>query len=115
MAQAVYLQTALTLLVAGLAALIGGLHAALSVALGGLACAVPNALFAARLFVDGRRPRGATFHGLFIGEAVKLAATVALLFLIAKTYRDVNWLALIVGIMAAQSYFLAFIFGRFRA
>jgi ATP synthase protein I len=115
MARAVYLQTALTLVVAGLAAIIGGRHAALSAALGGLACALPNALFALRLFADSRRPGGATFHGFFIGELVKLAATVVLLFLIARMVRDLDWLALIVGIIAAQSYFLAFIFGRFRA
>lgn len=114
MAKAVYLQTALTLVVAGLAAILGGKNAALSVALGGLACVLPNALFAARLFADSRRLGGATFHGLFIGELVKLAATVVLFFLIARVYRDVNWPALIVGIIAAQSYFLAFIFGRFR-
>ena len=71
-------------------------------------------MFAARLFADSRRPGGASFHGLFIGELIKLAATVVLLFLIARIYRDVNWLALIIGIIAAQSYFLAFLFGRFR-
>jgi ATP synthase protein I len=114
MARAVYVQAALTLVVAALAAIIGGRHAALSAALGGLACAVPNALFALRLFVDSRRPGGATVHGFFIGELAKLAATVVLLFLIARVYRDVNWVALIVGIIAVQSYFLAFIFGRFR-
>jgi ATP synthase protein I len=114
MAKAVYVQTALTLVAAALAAILGGRHAALSAALGGLACAVPNALFALRLFVDSRRPGGATVHGFFIGEFAKLAATVVLLFLIARVYRDVNWLALIVGIIAVQSYFLAFIFGRFR-
>ncbi|MEO8937859.1 MAG: ATP synthase subunit I [Burkholderiaceae bacterium] len=114
MARAVYLQAALTLMVAALAALIGGRNAALSAALGGLACVVPNGLFAARLFADSRRPGGATVYGVFIGEFVKLAATVVLLFVVARLYREVNWLALIVGIIAAQSYFLAFIFGRFR-
>ena len=113
MAIAVLLQVLVTLVVAGLAAIWGGIDAALSAALGGLACVVPNALFAVRLHIETRRPGGVTAHGFFVGEFVKVATTVTLLVLIAHNYRGLNWLALIVGvIVAVKSYFLMFVFVR---
>ena len=113
MVKAVFLQAAMTLVVAVIAALLGGPVAALSAVLGGLACVLPNALFALRLAVETRRPGGATMHGFFIGEFAKLAATVLLLFGVASFYRDLNWLAFIVGFIAVlKSYFLMFLFGR---
>ncbi len=116
MVQAVFLQAVMTLAVAIIAAMIGGLHAAASAALGGLACLVPSALFAFRLAIETRRPGGATVHGFFIGEFMKVAATLLLLFGVASVYRNLNWLALIVGFIAAlKSYFLIFLFGRSRA
>ena len=116
MVQAVLLQVVMTLVVAIVAAMIGGVHAAISAALGGLACVVPSALFAFRLAIETRRPGGATVHGFFIGEFVKVVATLLLLFVVASLYRDLNWLALIVGFIAAlKSYFLIFLFGRSRA
>jgi ATP synthase protein I len=106
----------MTLTVAVLAGLLGGGHAALSAALGGLACVVPNALFALRLYVESRRPGGATMHGFFIGEFAKIAATVLILFLIVRVYHRLDWLALLVGYIAVlKSYFLRFVFRRHRA
>ena len=103
---------AMTLVVALLAAAMGGFHAALSAALGGLACVLPSALFALRLTIETRRPGGATVHGFFIGEFAKLGATVLMLFGVAALYPELNWLALIVGFIAAlKSYFLIFLFG----
>ena len=113
MAIAVLLQVIVTLVVAGLAAIWGGVDAALSAALGGMACVVPNALFAVRLQIETRRPGGATVHGFFVGEFVKVATTVALLVLIAHNYRGLDWLAFIVGVIVAlKSYFLMFVFVR---
>lgn len=113
MAIAVLLQVFATCVVAGLAAIWGGLDAALSAALGGMACIVPNALFAVHLQIETRRPGGATVRGFFVGEFVKIAATVALLVLIAHNYRGLNWLALIIGVIVAlKSYFLMFVFVR---
>jgi ATP synthase protein I len=112
-AKAIALQLFVTLVVAMVAAMVGGAHAAASAALGGMACVVPNALFAWRLSIEMRRPGGATVQGFFVGEFVKLAATVVLLFVIASVVRDLNWLALLVGFVAAlKSYFLMFLFGQ---
>jgi ATP synthase protein I len=115
MANAVFLQAAMTLLVAALAALVGGLPAALSALAGGLACVVPNALFALRLYWESKRRGGATVQGFFVGEFTKLVATVLILFGVARGYHELNWLALIVGFIAVlKSYFLMFLFGRAR-
>ena len=112
MVKTVQLQAAMTVTVALLAAVVGGFHAALSAMLGGLACLVPSGLFALRLALETRRSGGATVHGFFVGEFVKLAVTVLMLFAIANFYRDLNWLALIVGFIAAlKSYLLIFLFG----
>ena len=116
MAKAVVLQAAMAAIVTALAALLAGFHAAISAALGGLACLIPNALFALRLAVETRRPGGATVSGFFVGEFAKLAGTVLILFGIASVYRDLNWLALIVGFIAVlKSYFLIFLFEARRA
>ncbi len=116
MAYAVLLQAVMTLVIAGLAALVAGSHAAMSALFGGLACVVPNALFAWRLAWDARRPGGATMQAFFVGEFVKLATTVAILFAVARLYRGLVWPALIIGFIAVlKSYFLMFVLGRRRA
>jgi ATP synthase protein I len=91
--------------------MIGGHRAALSSLLGGLACALPNGLFALHLAWLGRvpRPRGvdsgsgrATAYALALlaGEFLKVLLTIGLLILIARTVRDLVWSALIVGVSA---------------
>jgi ATP synthase protein I len=115
MANAIYLQAAMTLIVVAIAAVIGGSHAALSAGIGGLACLVPSALFAMRLAWESRRPGGATLHGFFVGEFAKLAFTMAILFIAARVYRELNWPALVVGLIAVlKSYFLMFLFSPAR-
>ena len=115
MANAVLLQLVMTLIIAAGAAMLGGSHAAVSAALGGLVCVVPNALFALRLHVESRRPGGATMHGFFIGEFAKIAATVLLMFAIVRVYQELHWLAFLVGYIAVlKSYFLMFMSGRHR-
>ena len=107
MARVVFLQFFTTLVVAALAWAVSGQVAAVSALLGGLACAVPNGLFALRLALAGRRGEASPI-GFLLGEFVKVVATVALLVLIAKTVKDLNWLALIVAIIAVlNSYVLA--------
>jgi ATP synthase protein I len=115
MANAVILQTVMTSIVAALAAMLGGRNAALSALIGGLACLVPNALFALRLAAESRRPGGATVHGFFIGEFAKLVGTVLILFTAARFYRGLDWLALIVSLIAvSHSYVLMFVLNRRR-
>jgi ATP synthase protein I len=81
-----------------------GHRAAVSSLLGGLACTLPNGLFAlnlARLSRD-RGTAGAKPYAfaLLFGEFIKVVLTVALLVLIARTVREVVWPALLVAVVA---------------
>ena len=100
-----------SLLVAAGAWLIGGYRAAVSSLLGGLACALPNGLFALNLAWLGHMRRAhavddgsgrATAYAvaLLVGEFLKVVLTIGLLVLIAWTVRDVVWSALIVAVSA---------------
>lgn len=107
MARMVLLQLAAVLLVALIAALIGGLPSGISALLGGLCCAIPNALFAARLYISVLKPGGANPVTFFIGEFVKIAATIALMIAVVSLYHDLHWVAFIAGIVVTlKSYFI---------
>jgi ATP synthase protein I len=107
MLRLVLLQLVTTVIVSGIAGLLGGIHALLSALLGGLCCVVPNGLFALRLFASTRKPGAANPMTFFIGEFIKIALTLAMLFAVAWLYRDLNWLALIAAfIVALKSYII---------
>lgn len=100
-------QLASTIVAAAIAGWLAGIHGLLSALLGGLCCVLPNGLFALRLFANAQRLGAANPMSFFIGEFIKIALTVALLAATAWLYRDLNWLALIVGfIVALKSYFI---------
>jgi len=104
------LQAAATLLVAVGAWILAGSHAALSAVLGGAACVIPNALFAARLAAATRRARddadpqvgaGRQVTAFLVGEVVKVGSTIGLLALIAWLVPNLVWLSLIIAVIAA--------------
>jgi ATP synthase protein I len=86
------------LVVAGLAWIWVGQHGGMSAGLGGAAIVVPNLLFALSLWAAASSGR-ASVAGFFVGEFIKVAATVALLVIIAGAYRDLHWLALLAGMV----------------
>jgi ATP synthase protein I len=98
---AVGLQVAVVAVLALLAGAIWGKGVALSLAYGGGAAIVPNALFAIRLAIHrGRSPESypAVF---FIGEIVKIGLTVALLVWAATSMPQLRWPPLLAGLIAA--------------
>lgn len=98
MLKALVLQMVAILAVAGLAYLPAGSNGAVSALAGGAAYFVPNCLFVLRLrFAIAMRQAGAV--GFLVGEAVKLAAVIALLILLPRMM-EVNWPALIAGLFA---------------
>jgi ATP synthase protein I len=109
MVRVVAAQFLTSMAVAACAWAIGGQRAAVSALLGGLACAVPNGLFALNLArvqrplrhadAGAARARGYAV-ALLVGEFIKVALTIGLLVLIARTVRGVVWPALIVAIAA---------------
>ena len=109
MFRAILLQT-ITILISALAAgLIAGTRGAVSAALGGAVCTLPNFLFALRLKFVATRP-GASYPAIFfLGEFVKIAATIGLLVCVVKVYPDLHWPSLLIGLgLALQAGFLAF-------
>jgi F0F1-type ATP synthase assembly protein I len=115
---AVALQWLVILALAGVAGILGGWKAALSLLLGGAAVAVPNAVLALWLTLRVRRTGtlGAiSMTGAMLGgELLKLGLTLALLVIvIAGLKQQATWLALIVGVIAAlKAQWLALWFTR---
>ncbi|MDO9272996.1 MAG: ATP synthase subunit I [Rugosibacter sp.] len=99
MYRVVILQFVGVLVAAGLASIWLGQQGALSVLLGGMAYAIPNLLFVARLTVSAakKQTNAVTF---FVGELVKVLATVVIL-VVAQRFYPVHWLALLVGLFVA--------------
>jgi len=78
-----------------------GAPEALFVLYGGASAVIPNGLFALRLALHrGRAPE--TYPVVFfVGEALKVLASVALLGLVVQGQDDVQWLALLIGWIVA--------------
>ena len=109
MFRAILLQT-ITILISALAAgLIAGTRGAVSAALGGAVCTLPNFLFALRLKFVETRP-GASYAAIFfLGQVVKIALTIGLLVSVVKIYPDLHWPSMLIGLgLALQAGFLAF-------
>ena len=100
MFRAVFHQSVATLLAAGLAGILAGWHGAASAGLGGAAIVVPNLMFALSLWAAAKSGR-ASVARFFVGEMIKVAATLALLAIVAGAYRELNWLALLAGLFLA--------------
>lgn len=98
---AVGLQFAVVLVLGLAAALFSGWPGAKALMLGGLAAALPSALFALRLSMHRGRPAESYPVVFFIGEFVKIGLTIALLAAIVRWQPEVRWLPLIIGLVAA--------------
>ena len=109
MFKAVLIQAGASFIVAVIAGVLVGVPGAISAALGGAASTLPNFLFALRLKAAARRPGASYALNFFLGEFVKVAATVGLLVVAVKTYGEVHWPSLLIGLaVALQAGFLAF-------
>ncbi len=106
----VYLQLGATIAATAIAAVFFGLHGAISAALAGLVCVVPNALFALRLSLGSKRSGSVSATAFFVGEFIKLATIVGLLVLVRALYEDLHWGALFIGlILALKANLFAFL------
>lgn len=101
MLRTVSLQIVLVIVVAALGSLYWGTPGAQDILLGGLACAVPNALFARLLTRAGRRSSQAFVAAFLLGEFLKLALTLFCLMAIVRWLTPVHWEALLLGIITA--------------
>ena len=88
---------------------LSGWWAAYSAFVGGMACLVPSALFALRLKMVSQRQAGTYVTNFFLGEFLKVAATVGILLVVVRVYPDIHWLAMLVGLAATlHAGFFAF-------
>lgn len=109
MFRAINMQIAASLAVVALAGVLVGANGAVSAALGGVASVLPNMLFALRLSVVARRPGSNYPANFFLGEFVKVAATIGLLAIATRAYADLHWPSMLIGLVVAlQASFLAF-------
>jgi ATP synthase protein I len=90
------LQIVAILAVAVVTGLLAGLKASISALAGGVAYFLPNLLFVLRLRL-GIATQQVGAVSFLVGEAVKLLAVIALLFILPRMI-EVNWLALIAGL-----------------
>ena len=100
MFKAVLLQAALLLVAAAVVGAVFGMQSALSVLVGGGAYLVPNLLFVVRLTAKAASCR-ASAASFLVGEAAKLAATVAVLAGAQGAIPGLQWLALLLGLFVA--------------
>lgn len=97
---AVGLQVAVVAVLACIAGLAFDWSSAGYLALGGLAAIIPNGLFALRLALHrGRSPESYPVV-FFLGEFLKIGLTVALLALIVRTFEALDWLPMLIGLIA---------------
>ena len=105
----IVIQSVATLLAVVASSVIIGAHGGVSAAIGGLACVVPNLLFAWGLRMAAGR-QGTSFRfTLVVGELFKLMLVTGLLVVVAKRYGDLHWPSLLIGLaLASQAVFWVF-------
>ena len=82
----------------------GGMHYAISTALGGVAAFVPNLYFALRIHKAAGLPARKVVNAFYAGESGKLILTAALFVLIFQV-PNITILPLLLGYIAALSVF----------
>ena len=109
MFKAVNLQATLLLVAAMVAGIFFGKGDALSLLVGGMAYLLPNLLFVVRLSAAAAAGR-ANAASFFVGELIKVAATAAILVGAATIIPDLQWIALLIGLLVAlKANLLAFL------
>lgn len=101
MFRAVLHQVIATVIVTTVAWLWVGPPGAISAGLGGAIVVVPNLLLATSLWAAARSGRISVAR-FFVGEFIKVMATLALLVIVVGAYRDLNWLAFLSALFVAM-------------
>lgn len=103
-------QFALVLIASFVAGLLAGKTAGLSALAGGLCVAVPNSLLALNLIVGLQMRKPMRPALVIVGEFLKILVTCVLFVLVAKFFADLNWPAMLAGIVSAICGQFALIF-----
>lgn len=110
MFKAIFLQLGAALMAAAVAGAVVGIRGCVSVGLAAAASILPNLFFALRLKSVSLRGEGASYAAnFFIGEFLKIAATIGLLAIAVKGYPEMHWPSLLIGLaVVLHAGFLAF-------
>ena len=98
---AVGLQAAVVLGLAVVALAVSGGTASWHLMLGGFTATAPNALFALRLALHRGRSPESYPTVFFLGEFAKIGLTVGLLALLIRYESNLQWLPMLIGLIAA--------------
>ena len=109
MFKAIYLQLGAAVITAIGAAAIAGTRGLVSVGFAALAAILPNLFFAIRLTMLSNRPGTSYAASFFIGEFLKIAATIGILAIAIKGYPEMHWPSLLIGLaIVLHAGFIAF-------
>lgn len=109
MFKAIYLQCGAALITAIAAGLIVGTRGFVSVGFAAIAAILPNLFFALRLTMLNKRANASFAANFFIGEFLKIAATIGILAVAIKGYPEMHWPSLLIGLLIAlHAGFIAF-------
>lgn len=109
MYRAIILQFGAALITAIGAGAIVGTRGLVSVGLAAFACILPNLFFAIRLTMVTNRPDASFAANFFIGEFLKIAATIGFLAIAVKGYPEMHWPSLLIGFaIVLHAGFIAF-------
>ncbi|MEN3371625.1 ATP synthase subunit I [Dechloromonas sp. ZS-1] len=109
MYRAIFLQFGAALITALGAGAIVGTRGLVSVGIAAVAALLPNLLFAIRLSMVNQRPGASYAANFFLGEFLKIAATIGILAIAIKGYPEMHWPSLLIGLaVVLHAGFLAF-------
>lgn len=103
-------QYALVFIVSIGAFLIAGKVSGLSALAGGLCVAVPNSVLALNLMISLMQRKPMRPMVVIVGEFLKMIVTCILFVLVAKFFAELNWPAMLAGIISAVCGQFALIF-----
>lgn len=101
MLKTVSVQSLLVGVTAAIGILYWGVPGGRDILLGGMACIIPNMLFARMLWRVGRRSSQVFVTAFLVGEILKLALTLLFLMAIVRWLTPTHWGAVLLGIIIA--------------
>lgn len=109
MYKAILLQFGAAVITALGAGAVIGTRGLVSVGFAAMAAILPNLFFAVRLSMVNSRPGASYAANFFIGEFLKIAATIGILAIAIKGYPEMHWPSLLIGLaVVLHAGFLAF-------
>lgn len=109
MFKAILMQLVAAFITALGAGAIAGTRGLVSVGFAALAAILPNLFFAIRLSMVNNRPGASYAANFFIGEFLKIAATIGILAIAITGYPEMHWPSLLIGLaVVLHAGFIAF-------